>query len=85
MPRWASRITLEVTGVCVERLQEITEADAVKEGFEIWARDVEGTITARRQFEETWHYLNGKRNGALFARNKNPWVLVIEFKRLENE
>lgn len=72
MPRWASRITLEVVSVRVERIQRITEADAFREGFDTSA-PLEG-------FADTWDALNAKRG---FGWDMNPWVWVIEFKRLE--
>lgn len=76
MPRWASRITLEVTGVRVERLQEITDEDARAEGV---CHDsiVMEPIAARSQFATLWDAINGKR--AAWA--SNPWVWRIEFRR----
>ena len=77
MPRWASRITLEVTGVRVERLQDISEADAIAEG----ARNslhLPGGRFARENFEHLWWTIHG--DGSW---ESNPWVWVIEFKRVE--
>lgn len=76
MPRWASRITLEVTGVRVERLQEISEEDAVAEGF----GPATLTIGARDRFFETWCQLYGGRP----AWDSNPWVWVVEFRRVQS-
>ncbi len=82
MPRWASRITLELTAVRVERLQGISEADAVAEGGE-WMGPPGGlNVTGWRghcfAFTYLWDSLNTKR--ALWA--SNPWVWVLEFKRV---
>lgn len=76
MPRCASRITLEIVSVRVERLQEISEADAIAEGV---GGDV--TITpcfAVDRYRELWESINGP--GSWDA---NPWVWVVEFKRVE--
>lgn len=90
MPRWASRITLEVTGVRVERLQEISEGDAKAEGALWragdgcawgWRHDLQNEFvheTAKESFAELWDIINGA--GSWEA---NPWVWVVEFKRLE--
>ncbi len=72
MPRWASRITLEVTTVRVERLQEITEADAQLEGFA-----QSNTTLARSEFIRTWKLING-----VSSWSANPWVWVVSFKRV---
>ena len=77
MPRHASRITLEVTGVRVERLQDISEADAIAEG----ARNslhLPGGRFARENFEHLWWTIHGDDSW-----ESNPWVWVIEFKRVE--
>jgi hypothetical protein len=89
LPRWASRITLEVAGVRVERLQAISEADAVAEGVDGSETatapqdtvDVAGMTPARGAFACLWESINGKR--APWA--SNPWVWVVEFKRLVTE
>lgn len=78
MPRWASRINLEITGVRIERLQDISEADAKAEGT---PEDL--TLLSNSQnwvmgFHRLWVRING-----LDSWNQNPWVWVIEFKRLE--
>jgi hypothetical protein len=86
MPRWASRITLRITDVRVERLQEITEADAKAEGVSpSWLdEDDNDTVryrqppTWRRGFARLWHEINGP--GAWDA---NPWVWVISFERVK--
>ncbi len=76
MPRWACRLVLEVGAVRVQRLQDITEADAKAEGME---RTPVGTATwsNRQSFAVLWDQLNGKREGC--AWENNPWVWAIEF------
>ncbi len=80
MPRWASRLTLEVTGIRVERLQDISEADAQAEGMLCaprgWCSD-EGqpvSISARRAYEDLWYSIHGAW--------LDCWVWVVEFKKL---
>ena len=77
MPRHASRITLEVTGVRVERLQDISEADAIAEGVRN-SLHLPGGRFARENFAHLWWTING--DGSW---ESNPWVWVIEFKRVE--
>lgn len=75
MPRWASRITLEVTGVRVERLQDISEADALAEGIDM--AEHFNSQDPRVSFWSLWESINGA--GSVEA---NPWVWVIEYRRL---
>jgi hypothetical protein len=97
MPRWASRITLEIVSVRVERVQDITEEDAKAEGCyrEDWRETIsnpmgehgrlysDGVVsrhhTHRNGFRRIWDSINAKRG---FGWDINPWVLVIEFKRV---
>ncbi|HEY6244612.1 MAG TPA: hypothetical protein VIX17_11720 [Pyrinomonadaceae bacterium] len=86
MPRWASRITLEITKVRVEQLRLLSEEDAVAEGAGamggaiIKAERFGGYMPAAvYQFAGGWDALNAKRG---YSWNSNPWVWVIEFKRL---
>lgn len=76
LPAWASRITLEVTGVRVERLQDISEADAQAEGCGSTV-DYEVGFTYVHEYAELWKSINGP--GSWDA---NPWVWVVEFKRV---
>ena len=76
MPRWASRITLEITGIRVERLQDITNNDALAEGTPD-LRTKENNWDMVRCYQELWEQINGAGSWAL-----NPWVWVVEFKRL---
>lgn len=85
MPRWASRITLEITDVRLEQLQDISEADAVAEGCKpIRPEIVQDGLIARpgrsavEEFRLVWEQIHG---GGSWE--KNPWVWVIEFKKLE--
>lgn len=78
MPRWASRLTLEIRGVRVERLQEISEADAYAEGVTEW-KSPEQTFSPVVRFHELWDEINGKRA----SWESNPWVWVVEFKKVE--
>lgn len=79
MPRWASRITLEVTGVRVERLRDITPADAMAEGVTVpsWDGTTEALIYVEA-YRDLWEQIHGA--GAWRA---NPWVWVVEFRRIE--
>ena len=88
MPKEAARIFLKVTGVRVERLQDMTEEDALKEGVEAGAlfRDDETLeIPAVRRFQKLWNSTIKKSDMDKYGWNENPWVWVIEFERLEVE
>lgn len=86
MPRWASRITLEITGVRVERLNSISQEDAQAEGMELtgWRPtysdpDSGGEVwTPYDNFAQLWESIYGEESW-----KANPWVWVIEFKRVE--
>ena len=94
MPRWASRITLEITGVRVERLQNISEADAQAEGAtfrrigtgdartgmrDCWSFEQHEGETARDAYRLLWEHING--DGSWDA---NPFVWVLTFRRIES-
>ena len=76
-PRWASRITLEITGVRVERLQDIRETDAQAEGAEPLLVPPDGGSTVYTEgYRHLWEQINGP--GSWDA---NPFVWVVEFRR----
>jgi hypothetical protein len=83
MPRWASRITLEVTGVRVERVQDITQQEVKAEGISpyTFARGClsETPPDPRWKFIEIWNDINAKRG---YSWESNPWVWVVEFKKV---
>ena len=77
MPRWASRITLEITGVRVERLNDISECDAKAEGA-----PTECCVIGDKHFlgfRSLWKSIYGDESW-----RSNPWVWVIEFKVVPN-
>jgi len=82
MPRWASRITLEITGIRVERLRDITSSDIKAEGFDIGEEyhlgGIAGGTLLINKFAEYWDSINGKK----YPWSSNPWVWVIEFKKV---
>ncbi len=80
MPRWANRITLKVTNVKVERLQDISEADALAEGISPVDDDFLKTLRIKKPsacsgFKSLWQSINGADSW-----NANPWVWAIEFE-----
>jgi hypothetical protein len=84
MPKRASRITLEVTGVRVERLHEIDHDDALREGVcgQGWkvsdqARPIQYPVD---EFRDLWQSINGA-----ISWDDNPWVWVVAFRRIEQE
>ncbi len=87
MPRWASRITLEVTEVRVERLASISREDAMAEGIDEYGhdlktereRDERRNRTAIENYRVLWDSLNTKRG---YGWDVNPWVWAITFKRV---
>ncbi len=82
MPRWACRLTLAVKAVRVERLQDISEADAIAEGCCTRTyRDGRGHEDARLDFKRLWDSINGKRHPWA----SNPWVWVVEFEPTSKE
>lgn len=82
MPRVASRILLEITAVRCERLQDISEADAVAEGVKPFV-PVPGdgeSMTAKQMYARLWESINGPNSWAA-----NPWVWVVEFKVVDGK
>lgn len=90
MPRWASRITLEVTGVRVERVHDISGDDAIAEGIihhnglgvghsgYRYSQSSPVYQSPDIAFAELWDSINGKKH----PWSSNPWVWVIEFRPL---
>lgn len=93
MPRWASRLTLRITGVRIERLQDISDEDALAEGcsgHDPEPADEGGTIYAMKGRGSApsprahfWHVWDEAYGGGEKAWARNPWVWVIEFERVE--
>lgn len=86
MPRWASRVTREITGVRVERLQDITAADCIAEGIPSRGLDRDGPNIASAlmyidDYRTLWDSLNAKRG---YGWSVNPYVWVIEFKNADS-
>lgn len=90
MPRKLSRITLEVTGVKVERLQDISEEEAKAEGIaqcgRFWCVSPDDDWnnawgTAKAAFHALWESINGEREGASWE--ANPFVAAISFRRIK--
>jgi hypothetical protein len=69
MPRAASRLTLTITEVRVERVQDITEADALAKG-----------VASVAEYRELWNHLNAERG---YGWGVNPWVWVVSFARMQ--
>ena len=90
MPRWASRITLEIANVRVERLNDISEEDAKREGVEsnfdegvvYYGPLNKGHADARIAFSWLWDSINAKRG---YSWKSNPWVWVVEFERIKEQ
>lgn len=90
MPKWRSRITVQITDVRVQRLQEISEEDAIAEGVRAFIEDGCGVyedyihgrgtwcMSARGSFASLWESING--HGSW---EKNPYVWTISFKRID--
>lgn len=79
MPRWASRILLEITDVRVERLHDMSEADAKAEGATPATYKITPSEAVYRVgFGDIWRSIYGQDNWL-----SNPWVWVIEFKRVQ--
>ncbi len=82
MPKAAARIFLRVTCVRAERLQDITEEDAVREGVMGLIDKILQGLTGKTRFERLWDRLNKKRG---YGWDTNPWVWVYTFERITRE
>ena len=85
MPRWASRIQLEITSVRVERLQDISEEQAKAEGATCELAEIDSVrlgaaSTYRAGFQRLWQSINGPGSW-----NANPWVWAVEFRRINHQ
>lgn len=76
MPRWASRITLEITDIRVQKVQDISEEDARAEGCDYPGHPA--TTTRKGAFSQSWNRINGK----TFPWSDNPWCWCISFRRV---
>lgn len=79
MPNAACRLFLQIESVRVERLQEISEADAIAEGVTDFGKQEFHPIwTAKKAFKSLWQFINGTESW-----EANPWVWVVTFKKIE--
>lgn len=89
MPREAARIFLRVTGVRVERLQDMRLKDCEKEGVQLnfveSADLVMGSIRARERFSGVWDSTIKPKDRAAYGWDANPWVWVFDFERISKE
>ena len=92
MPKEAARIFLKVKDVRVERLQDITEEQAIKEGCQsgsyeskgvVWGQEDTEEWTATDEFVSVWNSTIKKSDIEQYGWSANPWVWVIEFERCE--
>ena len=79
MPRWASRITLQITNVRVERLNDCSEADAIAEGM-TFPEGLQWGNNPREAYASLWNHINGP--GSWDA---NPWVWAVSFEVIDHE
>ena len=77
MPRMASRITLEITELRIERLNDISESDAVAEGCQAWIENGQVTDTAVSDYAHLWNEINLERG---YSWESNPFVWVVSFQ-----
>jgi len=75
MPRWASRLLLEITGVRVERLNDIGVSDAIAEGYD--GSNPSPVDPSIKWYADLWESINGAGSWT-----QNPWVWVVEFRRV---
>lgn len=78
MPRWASRIILEITNVKVQRLQAISTEDCIAEGISTTLREYDAFCDLNAKFKNLWDSINGKTPGKSWG--DNPWVWAVSFK-----
>lgn len=84
MFRWASRLTLLIEDIRVERVQDISESDAIAEGTQ-QPMGMQAAWSERDVFYQLWNSINGKPkpDGTDYSWEANPWVWVIEFKVIQ--
>jgi len=80
MPRWASRITLRITDVRVQRIQDISEEDALAEGVDFWYVGDDQRQQRGAAFRDLWDSINAERG---YPWEANPWVWPLTFEREE--
>lgn len=82
MPRWASRLSLEIVEVRVQRIQDIVGADVIAEGIDFPnGVSIEAVSERWSPFRDAWDGINAKR-GPAFTWASNPWVWAITFKQV---
>ncbi len=91
LPRWASRMTLEILDISIQRLQDMNDYDALGEGvelgmdayfyspFPIKDQKHKRYVTAKAAFRDLWDMINESRG---YGWNSNPWVWVIKYKTI---
>ena len=87
MPRWASRVNVEITGRRIECIRDITPADVQAEGVPLYLESGAPSADCRINFIDLWDSINGKprKGGRDVSWSRNPPVFVFDFRRLTGE